>query len=114
MQGMRISRLSVSGGCGILHAYREFMQGGTVQLNNALPQLALEAGQVVSLDDAVGTRIHARLGSVWITEEGSVKDHLLGPGEAFTVAHDGRTVVQAMKASWITIAPGETAANDSE
>jgi hypothetical protein len=84
-----------------------------MQLNVDTPQLALDAGQVVSLDDAAGTRIEARLGSVWITEEGSQKDNVLGPGETFTVAHGGRTVVQAIKASWITIAPGRPAANDA-
>jgi hypothetical protein len=85
-----------------------------MQLNLAAPQLALDAGQVLTLDDAAGTRIQARLGTVWITEEGSIKDHVLSPGEAFTVARGGRTVVQAMKSAWITLAPGKAAANDAD
>jgi hypothetical protein len=84
-----------------------------MQLTANAPQLALDSGQVVTLDDAAGTRIHARIGTVWVTEEGSVKDHILGPGEAFTVAHDGRTVVQAMKPAWIAFGEGEPAANDA-
>ena len=83
-----------------------------MQLNVIAPQLALDRGQVLTLDDAAGTRIQARIGTVWVTEEGSVKDHILGPGEAITVAHDGRTVVQAMRPAWIAIGEGEHAAND--
>ena len=84
-----------------------------MQLNVIAPQLALDRGQVLTLDDAAGTRIQARIGTVWVTEEGSVKDHILGPGEAITVAHDGRTVVQAMRPAWIAIGEGGAAANDA-
>ncbi|MBC8023517.1 MAG: DUF2917 domain-containing protein, partial [Burkholderiales bacterium] len=37
------------------------------------PLLALEPGQVVTLDDAQGTRIVARSGTVWVTEEGEAR-----------------------------------------
>ena len=79
-----------------------------MQVSLKEPRVALEPGEVLTLDDAAGTRIHARLGQVWITEEGSPKDYVLGPGEAFTVARGGRTVVQAMKSAWVSLA----AAND--
>ena len=72
-------------------------------LNVKTPELALNRGQVLTLDDAAGTRIRARIGHVWITEEGSLKDHVLGPGEAFVVGHGGRTVVQAMKPAWLAL-----------
>ena len=83
-----------------------------MQLNMNAPVLALEAGQVLSLDDAKGMRIRARLGTVWITQEGSRKDHIVGPGDSLVVARAGRTVVQALQAAWISIADG-AAANDS-
>jgi hypothetical protein len=73
------------------------------------PFFRLETGQVLSLDDAWGTRIRARVGTVWVTEEGDVDDHIVGPGDARVVAHGGRTVVQALAPSWISI---EDAAND--
>jgi hypothetical protein len=72
--------------------------------------LRLETGQVISLDDASGTRIRTRLGTVWVTEEGDLDDHIVGPGDARVVAHGGRTVVQALSPSWISI-EGD-AAND--
>ena len=67
------------------------------------PTLALNAGQVMTLDDAVGSRISARLGSVWVTFEGSMKDVILGPGESIVVHRNGRTVVQALRQSFVTI-----------
>ena len=74
------------------------------------PFVALEAGQVLSLDDARGMRIRAKAGTVWVTEEGDLDDHIVGPGGSLVIAHDGRTVVQAMGHSWIAI--DGLAAND--
>jgi hypothetical protein len=84
-----------------------------MQLNLKAPVLALEAGQVLSLDDAEGMRIRTRTGTVWITQEGSTKDHIVGAGDTLIVARPGRTVVQALQQSWISIADCASAANDS-
>jgi hypothetical protein len=65
--------------------------------------LALNAGQVVTLDDAAGSRISARLGALWVTYEDSLKDVILSPGESLVVAKDGRTVLQALQAAFVTI-----------
>jgi len=83
-----------------------------MQLILKQPTLQLAPGQVVTLDDAQGTRIVTRVGSVWVTEEGDVRDHVMGAGDALVVARPGRTLVQALQPSWISIAEGEPAAND--
>jgi hypothetical protein len=67
------------------------------------PVLTLEAGQLLSLDDALGTRIHAREGSLWITEEGEAQDFIVGAGESFVVRRAGRTLIQAMAASRVAL-----------
>jgi hypothetical protein len=67
------------------------------------PLIALEPGQVVTLDDAAGTRVSARYGTVWVTEEGSEKDHIVRPGEALVLARGGRTVVQALQPAWVAL-----------
>lgn len=74
-----------------------------MELNIKRPVLSLEAGQVVTLDDAAGHLITARSGTVWITEEGSRKDYIVGPGEGRVVGNDGRTVVQALQSAWVSI-----------
>ena len=85
-----------------------------MQLGLNAPLLALEAGQVVTLDDAQGTRILARSGTVWVTEEGETRDHIVGPGDALVVMRPGRTLVQALQPAWISLADGGAAANDPQ
>jgi len=72
-----------------------------LKVDNAV--LELKAGEVVTLDDAIGASVQARLGSVWITEEGDVRDIVLGPGENRVIKRAGRTLIQAMQTSWISI-----------
>ncbi len=67
------------------------------------PVLTLEAGQFLSLDDARGTRIQAREGSLWITEEGEAQDFIVQAGESFVVRRAGRTLVQAMAVSRVAL-----------
>ncbi len=83
-----------------------------MELRIQSPVLALQRGEMVTLDDARGMRIRARHGLLWVTEEGNARDHILGAGETLTVGHGGRTVVQALQAAWVSIRPGDAAAND--
>jgi hypothetical protein len=83
-----------------------------MQVNLRKPEVSLDAGEVLTLDDAEGTRILARTGLVWVTEEGSREDHIVGPGDTWTVARSGRTVVQALKPTWIALGEAPRAAND--
>jgi hypothetical protein len=83
-----------------------------MELNIKAPVIALKAGQVLTLDDAAGTRILSRSGTVWITEEDDGNDHIVGPGDALIVARGGRTVIQALQPAWISLAEGADAAND--
>ena len=74
-----------------------------MQLELQRPVLTLDVGQVVTLDDAAGRTICARSGTVWITEEGRPHDHIVQGGDCWVVAHDGRTVVQALAPSLVAI-----------
>jgi hypothetical protein len=74
-----------------------------MELHLNAPVLALEPGQVVTLDDAAGTRIVARSGTVWVTEEGDRVDHIVAQGESLVVARAGRTLVQALQSAWIAL-----------
>lgn len=83
-----------------------------MELNLNAPVLSLAAGEVVTLDDARGVRIHARTGSVWVTEEANLRDHVLGPGETLVVSRGGRTLIQALQAAWVALDEPK-AANDA-
>jgi hypothetical protein len=74
-----------------------------VTLHLERPVIALEAGQLLTLDDAAGTRIVARAGTLWVTEEGDAHDHIVGPGETRLVARPGRTLLQAMQSAWVAL-----------
>ncbi|HWH40092.1 MAG TPA: DUF2917 domain-containing protein [Usitatibacter sp.] len=74
-----------------------------MELHTNKPVLALEPGQVVTLDNAIGRRISAQSGLLWITEEGSSRDHIVAKGDAHIVHRAGRTVVQALKRAWVAI-----------
>jgi hypothetical protein len=83
-----------------------------MKLDVRKPVLVLEPGEVITLDDAEGTRIRARSGTVWVTEEGSSADNVVGPGEWYTVRRPGRTVVQALKTAWVSLTDCVRPAND--
>ena len=83
-----------------------------MQVNLRKVELSLDAGEVLTLDDANGTRILARTGTIWVTEEGSCEDHFLSPGHLLIVARPGRTVVQAIKPSRIALCEGPGPATD--
>jgi hypothetical protein len=88
---------------GILHAYTASSKGVAMGLEIKSRVFALEAGQVVAIDEAAGLCIASRAGTVWVTEEDDYADHIVGPGEARTVKRGGRTVIQALQPAWIAI-----------
>lgn len=83
-----------------------------MQLHANAPELFLDNGEVITLDDAEGVRIGTRTGMVWITQEGRFRDDIVSPGDAIVVANPGRTIVQALRPAWITIGERPVAAND--
>jgi hypothetical protein len=64
-----------------------------LEIANAALQLA--RGQTLKLEDAIGSTICARSGTVWVTEENSRKDIVLENGACHRVDHDGLTLIQA-------------------
>ena len=75
----------------------------TLNLEYPTPTLALDAGQVLSLDDAAGARICPQAGSVWVTYEGNVHDFIVAAGECLVLERNGRTVLQALQPAFVSI-----------
>ena len=75
-----------------------------MKLELASGALRLARGQTLKIQDAVGSTIYAREGSVWITEENSRKDVVLEPGSTFRIDRPGITLVQAFADASIALA----------
>jgi hypothetical protein len=75
-----------------------------MKLEFASGALRLNRGQTVKLQDAVGSIICAREGTVWITEENSRKDVVLEPGACFRIDRPGLTIVQAFADASVSLA----------
>jgi hypothetical protein len=66
--------------------------------------LRLARGQTLKIQDAVGSTICAREGTVWITEEDSRKDVVLEPGSCYRLGKPGLTIVQAFADASVSLA----------
>lgn len=58
--------------------------------------LALDDRQLLSLDEAIGARLTATRGTLWVTQDGDGADHILQAGESLVVRQAGRTLVMAL------------------
>lgn len=58
---------------------------------------------LLAIRDGQATRIRVQEGTLWITEEGEVKDTILGHGDSYTIRHPGLAVLTSLGASRISI-----------
>ena len=66
--------------------------------HTALPQPAyLQRRQVFSLNTRKGQRIECRTGQLWITQDGDLRDVVIGPNQSFTLDLSGHTLVSALE-----------------
>jgi hypothetical protein len=75
-----------------------------MKLELASAGLRLSRGQTLKIQDAVGSTICARQGTVWITEENSRKDVVLEPGSCYRLGKPGLTLVQAFADASVSLA----------
>lgn len=62
-------------------------------------RFALARDGLIALRDARGARITCLEGALWVTQEGSIKDEVLAPGQTLRVRHDGTTLITALAPS---------------
>ena len=65
----------------------------------------LHKGQYLRLTESAGTTVIARAGTVWITEQGNRRDVVLRPGQSFTLASRGVTLVEAFTEAAVSFRP---------
>jgi len=75
-----------------------------MKLELAAGALQLARGQTLKMQDAAGSTICARTGTVWITEENSRKDVVLEAGHCYRLDRPGLTLVQAFADASVSLA----------
>jgi hypothetical protein len=75
-------------------------------LDNA--RLALPKEGLIALRDGGDTRITCLEGTLWVTQEGTIKDEVLEPGQSLVVRHPGLTLVTALVPAVVTLTSGAT------
>jgi hypothetical protein len=74
--------------------------------------IGLPRGRTLRIEDASGTLLHVWEGEVWVTQEGSTKDHVLIAGQSFRLDRDGMALVQSFRRSIVSLArPAERSAS---
>ena len=59
----------------------------------------IAAGQSIRVEDGTGTSIRALDGTIWITQEGDVRDVVLRAGQSFTLDRGGLALLVALETS---------------
>jgi hypothetical protein len=73
-------------------------------------RLTLARDGLIALRDAHGTRIACLEGSLWITQECSIKDEVLAAGKVLRLRHDGLTIVTALEPSALVLSDDPSSA----
>lgn len=74
-----------------------------MQIEISSSTLTLSPSGVLAVQDGAGTRVLCRTGSLWVTQEGEVKDSVVRPGEVLTIRRPGRTVISALETSTLML-----------
>lgn len=74
-----------------------------MQIEISSSTLTLTPSSVLAVQDGTGTRVLCRTGSLWVTQEGEVKDSVVRAGEVLTIHRSGRTVISALETSTLML-----------
>jgi hypothetical protein len=74
-----------------------------MQIEITCSTFTLAPAGLLAVQDGIGTRIVCRSGSLWVTQEGDVKDSIVGPASVLTIRKPGRTVITALESSSLTL-----------
>ena len=65
--------------------------------------IGMPRGSQLRIDDGIGVLVYIWEGELWITQEGSPRDHMLGPGQSFHLDRDGATIAHAFRRSVVSL-----------
>lgn len=71
-------------------------------------RLAIGSGNTLRVDDAQGRLLYVWQGSVWLTQEGDSRDHLLQAGDSFQLDRAGTALISSLdEGALISLTPPE-------
>jgi hypothetical protein len=71
-------------------------KGVIMHTDLTLAATSLKRGQLQRLQDARGSLVLCLSGSLWLTQEGSLKDVVLEAGDEARIDHDGLSILSAL------------------
>lgn len=67
--------------------------------------IGMPRGSLLRVDGGAGVLVRVWKGEIWLTQEGSTKDHVLGAGQSFRVDPGRAALAQAFRRSVISLTP---------
>ena len=67
-------------------------------------ELCMKRRQILNVRGGIGHVIACHSGSIWVTQEGELRDIILGAGESLALERKGPVLVQALEQSAISLA----------
>jgi hypothetical protein len=77
------------------HSHAKEKEAG-MKLELQSGDLRLERGQVLKVQDGIGSTVCALEGAVWITEDNQLKDIVLEEGQCYRLRHPGLTILHPL------------------
>ena len=80
------------------------MDGNLINGSVGIPR-----GRMLRIDEGAGVLLYVREGELWLTQEGSCRDHVLQAGQWFHLDRDGAALAHAFRRSVVSLsssAPG--------
>lgn len=72
--------------------------------------IGLSKREVLALAGRPGTRIESRCGSIWVTQDGDLRDIVLAAGQAHVLDRAGPVLVQALDSALVAVRPSARSA----
>ncbi|HUN68365.1 MAG TPA: DUF2917 domain-containing protein [Burkholderiales bacterium] len=70
-------------------------------------RLGMPPGAVLRIDDGAGLLVQILEGEVWMTEEGSCTDHVMGPGQELRLNRGGAALGHALRRSVVRLSSAQ-------
>ena len=65
--------------------------------------VGMPGGSMLRITDGAGVLVYVWEGELWLTQEGSTKDHMLQAGQWFRIERDGAAIAHAFKRSLVSL-----------